>query len=149
MSDWLSERVLFGLLIIGGFLAVAIMGMVMKLDPTASADQLTFGKEALDVFGPIAGMIAAAIWKTDRTDKQNAQTLSNLTTAVNTALASTPPGAASPPPAPAPAPAPPAPNPVTGETGTDPRIDAATGLPKGPISYVDLKDVEANLWPTK
>lgn len=76
--DWLSERMVFGLLIIAGY--VFLMGaLVFMKVPSESENLLSQGVGAL---GTAVGVIVAAIWKTDRTERQNAETLNNLTQAM-------------------------------------------------------------------
>lgn len=92
-DSWWSERILFGLLLITGYIGLTALG---EFIPGLSDKQLQFGRDGLLVLGPIVGIIAQAIWKTDKADKQNAETVGNLATAVNTAMALPP---ADPPPA--------------------------------------------------
>lgn len=98
-ADWLSERILFGgLLIIGYFVLVALAlcapviaavvvpaGEAPIVEQAISAGAATV-KDALLVIGPLLGMIVQAIWKTDRADKQTAETVDKLAAAVNTAM---------------------------------------------------------------
>jgi len=78
-SDWLSERILFCLLIIGGYLGLLFWSMSPgKLDQS----QLTIMSTGLGVLGTAIGAIVAAIWKSDRADKQNASTMATLADAV-------------------------------------------------------------------
>lgn len=90
-GDWLSERILFGLLVIAGYLGIVIGTMVIPLlAPKASlpAVQASMGnaKDALLVIGPLLGVIVNAIWKSDKTDKQTADTVNTLASAVSTAM---------------------------------------------------------------
>lgn len=83
-SDWLSERIIFGVLFIAGFIGLAACGMFI---PGLTDAQRQYGREALLVLGPIAGMVAQAVFKTDKADKQNADTVNTLAGAVVTAQA--------------------------------------------------------------
>ena len=80
--DWFSERILFGLLFIVGYLAIIVISMFLSMTP----DQRSMAHDGLLVLGPIVGAIAAAIWRTDKTDKQAAESITGLTAAVNTAM---------------------------------------------------------------
>lgn len=74
-ADFFSERMIFGLLIIGGYLFC--MGMLVsheKLDP-ANLNLLSQGVGAL---GTAVGVIVAAIWKSDKMDRQVADTAAVL-----------------------------------------------------------------------
>lgn len=73
-KDWLSERILFGLLIIIGYLGIT--GLAVFLATTPEARQTA--KDALLVLGPLLGVIVQAIWRTDKTDKQTADTAAVL-----------------------------------------------------------------------
>lgn len=91
-ESWLSERVVFGLLIIWGYFLVVVATMILPV--VVSADKLPGvqaamgnAKDALLVIGPLLGVIVNAIWKADKVDKQNADTVSTLASAVNTAMA--------------------------------------------------------------
>lgn len=80
-TDWLSERVLFGILMILGFIVLDGLGMLW---PGLSTEQRQYGRDGLLVLGPIVGIIAQAIWKSDRTDKSTAESVASLSSAVNT-----------------------------------------------------------------
>lgn len=73
-KEWLSERMVFGLLIIAGFFILGGLAVVMKLD----ADARQTAKDVLLVVGPLLGVIVQAIWKTDRTERQAADTAAIL-----------------------------------------------------------------------
>lgn len=83
LGDFLSERILFGLLIIGGYLALIAWALNLHLDQ----GQLTIASTGLGVLGTAIGAIVAAIWRTDRADKQNASTMATL---ANTVAAQSP-----------------------------------------------------------
>lgn len=73
-KDWVSERILFGLLIIGGFFGLYVLVALMKL----GSDQLQTIKDGLLVVGPLLGVIVQSIWKADRVDRQVADTAAVL-----------------------------------------------------------------------
>lgn len=100
--DWLSERVLFGLAIIFGFFSLAVYAIhiVVANPKTDLQEALKLAEDALLVVGPLLGVIVNAIWKSDRADKQNAETVSTLATAVQTAM-TLPPSSVPPPTPPA------------------------------------------------
>lgn len=79
--DWLSERTVFGVLVIGGYYALVIIGMSAKTlsDPAASIVH-----DAMLTGGPLVGIIVNSIWKSDRADKQNAATMASLANTVAT-----------------------------------------------------------------
>lgn len=83
MNNQLTERTLFGLIIIVGFFAIGILGIVLPLAEQARQT----AKDVLLVVGPLLGTIVTAIWKSDKTDTKNAETVSQLASAVNTAMA--------------------------------------------------------------
>ena len=87
-SDWLSERMVFGVLLIVGFISLVAFGMLW---PGLDTEQRQYGRDGLLVLGPVVGIIAQAIWKTDKVDKQSAQTVGDLAQAVNTAMTLPPP----------------------------------------------------------
>lgn len=80
-TEWLSERILFGSLIIVGYLLVCVVGACLP-----GADKSVV-HDAMLGLGPIVGLIAAAIWKSDKADKQNATTMATL---ANTVAAQSP-----------------------------------------------------------
>ncbi len=99
-KDWLSERILFGALIIFGYfsmVAIAVIlpaAVVAALPPDRASTEIpvitnavSTVKDSLLVIGPLLGVIVQAIWKSDRTDKANAETISGLVSAVQTAQA--------------------------------------------------------------
>lgn len=97
-SDWLSERMIFGLLLIVGYFGVVILTIEAPLTAKPAnlpSVQAAMGnaKDALLVLGPLLGVIVTSIWKTDKTDKANADTMTHLAAAASTALAA-PPGSA-------------------------------------------------------
>ena len=72
--EWLSERILFGMLLVGGYVGLGAASFIMPL----TAQQSTNAHDVLLVLGPVVGMIAQAIWKTDKADKQNADSLAKV-----------------------------------------------------------------------
>lgn len=73
-DNWLSERILFGLLIIGGYIALSGMSILAPLN----AEARQTARDVLLVLGPILGVIANAIWKSDKVDRQTANTAAVL-----------------------------------------------------------------------
>lgn len=77
--DFLSERMVFGFMLITGYFAtVWFVGFFPMPD---NARQVM--RDALLTVGPILGIIANAIWKTDKTDKDNASTIRTLSEKVS------------------------------------------------------------------
>lgn len=72
--DWLSERIVFGGLIIFGFFSLGLIATVAPL--TIEARQTA--KDVLLVVGPLLGVIVNAIWKSDRTEKATAEAVATL-----------------------------------------------------------------------
>lgn len=68
-SDWLSERVIFGGLIIIGYYTMVIMAASKLVD----ADGKAVVHDSLLAIGPMIGIIVQSIWKTDKVDKVNAE----------------------------------------------------------------------------
>lgn len=62
---WISERVLFGLFIIGGYLAVGAVGAYCATSP--SAVQITH--DAQTTLGPLLGVIVNSIWRNQQSEK--------------------------------------------------------------------------------
>lgn len=73
-SDFLSERMIFGIMIIVGYFGLSTLSSFFAMTP----DQRAVIHDAQLVVGPILGMIAQAIWKTDKTDRQVADTAAVL-----------------------------------------------------------------------
>lgn len=78
LLDWMSERILFGLLIIGGYLG-CMGALTLAHLPPANLQLISQGVGAL---GTAVGVIVAAIWKTDKSEKQNAATMASLASTV-------------------------------------------------------------------
>lgn len=74
-GDWLSERMIFGLLIIVGYFT---MGALAILVPGLAAEQRAIARDVLLAVGPLIGMIVQSIWKTDKADKVAADTAAVL-----------------------------------------------------------------------
>jgi len=72
--DWLSERMVFGLLIIVGFFSMGALSVTLTL----SGEARQTAKDVLLVVGPLLGVIVQAIWKTDKTETQIANTAAVL-----------------------------------------------------------------------
>lgn len=74
-ADLLSERMIFGVIILFGFYTLAFVAVVTTgLAPEARQ----MARDALLVVGPLLGVIVNAIWKTDKTDRQAATTAAVL-----------------------------------------------------------------------
>lgn len=117
-KDFLSERMVFGLLIVCGYLGcmvvLAMGGLTKDGLPPAVQNLIAQGMGTL---GTAVGVIVAAIWKNDRTDRQNADTMASLAATAASAPPATPaPATAARPAAPPPAP-PAAPVPAAGPLG--------------------------------
>lgn len=72
--DWLSERMVFGLLIIAGYIALIGVTIVFGL----RGDVLAIVTGGLGTLGAAIGIITQAIWKVDRTERQAAETAAVL-----------------------------------------------------------------------
>lgn len=70
-----AERVIFGLLLIGGYIGLVVLGAVF---PGITDDARQLVRDALLVLGPVIGGIATAIWKTNSVERQQAATLQTL-----------------------------------------------------------------------
>jgi hypothetical protein len=75
-QDWLSERMVFGLLIIVGF--IAILHELLWKGPTLKPEVISLVSGGVGVLGAAIGIITQAIWKTDKIDKQAADTAAVL-----------------------------------------------------------------------
>lgn len=73
-TDFLSERMVFGLLIIGGYVGALAAITFVHVEP-ASMNALSTG---MGVLGTAIGAIVAAIWKSDKTDRTIADTAAVL-----------------------------------------------------------------------
>jgi hypothetical protein len=73
-QDWLSERMVFGLLIIAGYIALIGVTIVFGL----RGDVLAIVTGGLGTLGAAIGIITQAIWKVDRTERQAAETAAVL-----------------------------------------------------------------------
>lgn len=120
--DALSERMVIGIMLIGGFILLSTLIIVL----------LAFGKSIpettaatiLGVFGTAIGLIVGAVFRSDRVDQQRAETAN---TAVTALAAATPPAPPTPPAVVVvPAPTPPAPVEVTGPGGGPVQTEEAT-----------------------
>ena len=79
-GDWLSERILLGVAIIGGYLILGGLSFFIQMDNAQNVH------DVLEVLGPVVGMIANAVFRSDKVDKANADSVSQLAAAVNTAM---------------------------------------------------------------
>lgn len=82
-KDFLSERTLFGALIILGFLLATATAAYFPV--VGASHDVVVG--AVGTLGTALGMVVQAVFRTDKTDKQTAETNAQLAQAVNTALA--------------------------------------------------------------
>lgn len=89
-SDWLSERVIFGILIIGGYFGVGAVMIVLSHWGALPQSIVDMTHDMYLTVGPLLGLIVQSIWRNDKTDKLNAQTTATLAAAVSPA--STAPG---------------------------------------------------------
>lgn len=80
-----AERIIFGLLLIGGYIGLVVLGSTLVQD--ADARQLI--RDALLVLGPVIGGIATAIWKTNSVERQQAATLQTLANSAAAPLTTT------------------------------------------------------------
>lgn len=87
-KDFLSERIIFGVLIILGFLLATATAAFLPI-VGASHDVVT---GAVGTLGTALGMVVQAVFRTDKTDKQTADTIQQLAQGVNSALATPAPG---------------------------------------------------------
>lgn len=100
VRDFFSERILFGALVIGGYYVLVILG-VHAAKGSLSPEAMSIIHDAMLTAGPLVGIIVNAIWKSDKTDKDQASTiasLANTVAAANTPLS--PPSPQTPPEAP-------------------------------------------------
>lgn len=75
-SDWLSERMVFGLLIITG-----LNGLLFEListGPTLPPEIITLAAGGVGALSASVGIIVQSIWKSDKADKQAADTAAVL-----------------------------------------------------------------------
>ena len=72
--DWLSERMVFGLLIMAGYVGLQV-ALTFVTVPPENMNLLSQGNGAL---GTAVGVIVAAIWKTDRVERQNSESINEL-----------------------------------------------------------------------
>lgn len=84
--DWLSERILFGLILILGYYGLVIVGMYAP-----SKEALQLARDSLLVVGPIIGLIAASIWKTDKAERQAGDTLNSMAKSLEATTQAPPP----------------------------------------------------------
>lgn len=73
-DNFWSERMVFGALIIGGYLL--LLGTVSFFPLPTRAENLV--AQGLGALGGALGVIVAAIWKTDKTDRAQTEALTTL-----------------------------------------------------------------------
>lgn len=69
-TDWISERMVFGFMIVGGYLGC----MMVLTFVSIPKDNLNLISQGVGAFGAALGVIVASIWKTDKTERQAADT---------------------------------------------------------------------------
>lgn len=74
--DWLSERMVFGLLIIVGL--IALLFELVITGPNLPPEIVTLAAGGIGALSASVGIIVQAIWKTDKTEKQAADTAAVL-----------------------------------------------------------------------
>lgn len=89
MKDFFSERMVFGLLLIVGYLGILALSMLAPLN--APTEARAIAHDGLLVLGPLLGTIVSAIWKSDRADKSNAAALASATSALAAVAPTIPP----------------------------------------------------------
>jgi hypothetical protein len=96
-TGWLSERVLFGaailvmyflLVLVSAILPVIVVetfegGKVGQQAVTFVTNGVAALRDAMLVLGPVIGLMASSIWKSDRADKQNAEAMNKLADTVS------------------------------------------------------------------
>lgn len=87
--DWLSERIIFGVLIIGGYFAVGGFMMYMSHYGIIDPKVYDLAHDMHLTVGPVIGIIVQSIWKTDKTERLQAQTNANLVDKIPPATPST------------------------------------------------------------
>ena len=75
-ADWLSERMVFGLLIIMGL--VGLLFELISVGPKLPAEIITLAAGGIGALSASVGIIVQSIWKTDKADKQAADTAAVL-----------------------------------------------------------------------
>jgi hypothetical protein len=75
-AEFLSERVLFGILIILGF--IVILHEMIYEQAALRPEIVSIVAGGIGALATAVGIIVQAIWKTDKADKQNADTASVL-----------------------------------------------------------------------
>lgn len=69
------ERFVFGVLIIGGYFSIGIVGAIVFKNNEAG---LRLTENAQLTIGPLIGIIVQSIWKTSQVDKVNADTAAKI-----------------------------------------------------------------------
>lgn len=75
-ADWLSERMIFGVLIILGF--IIILHEMIYEQAALRPEIVSIVAGGIGALAAAVGIIVQAIWKTDRVDKQAADTAAVL-----------------------------------------------------------------------
>lgn len=76
LSDFLSERMVFGLLLIIGF--IVLLHEMIYESATLRPEIISIVSGGIGALAAAVGIIVQAIWKTDKTDKANAAALTTL-----------------------------------------------------------------------
>ncbi len=75
LTDFISERILFGFGIITGYFLLIFLGMYIAGE---NKDKLALVHDGIVLLGPLLGVMVNSIWKADRVDKLNADTAATL-----------------------------------------------------------------------
>lgn len=85
-ANFFSERMVFGILFIVGL--ISILHELILRAPRPPPEIVTLVAGGVGALGTAAGIIAQAVWKTDKTEKQNADTISSMASALATSTPS-------------------------------------------------------------
>ena len=75
-TDWLSERMVFGLLLITGL--IGLLFELISNGPKLPPEIITLAAGGMGALTAAIGIIVQSIWKTDKVDKQAADTAAVL-----------------------------------------------------------------------
>lgn len=78
-KDWVSERILFGGLILLGYMA--LLGTTFLAGVPKGAETLI--NIGMGTLGTALGAVVSAVFRTDKTDKANAESIAQLSKAVS------------------------------------------------------------------
>lgn len=78
--DWFSERILFGGIILVGYMA--LLGTTFLAGVPKGAETLI--NIGMGTLGAALGGVVQSVFRTDKTDKSNAESISQLTKALGT-----------------------------------------------------------------